>query len=149
MNWGANKDAIIVVWCGVTHHTNNTMFRGILMNLTGDGLNPDGSSFASNCADDTDADGDGNTAEGDPNLGVYTIDQGAEMWGWLYSEGGTPERSGIVISSSGSTSGNNSVPGQTELHFRSGANWNFLDDTFSSPSVITEVSVVGWRELYE
>jgi hypothetical protein len=119
------------------------------MNLTGNGLNPDGSSFASNCEDDTDADGDLDTDEGDPRLGVYTIDQGAEMWGWLYSEGGTDTRSGIVISSAGSTSLNNRVPGETELHFRSGANWNFLDDAFTTPTAITEISVLGWRELYE
>ncbi len=128
MSFGGTQDGMMVVWCGDLHHTNDTKWRGITMNLIGDG-----SAFgSSNC-------------EGDMSKGVYRIDEGSEMWGWLYAEGGTDTRSGIVISSAGTdTSGQG-----TTLHFRSGATWNFLDEAFSTPSIPSGFSAVGWRELYE
>jgi hypothetical protein len=142
MNFGGEQDGILVVWCGDLHHTNDTRWRGITMNLSGDGEGFGSSS----CLDDTDVDGDGDMDEGDPRFGVYTLDEGAEMWGWLYAEGGSPDtRSGIKISSFGTdTSGQG-----TALHFRSGADWNFLDDAFSTPSAPSGFSVKSWRELYE
>ena len=68
------------------------------------------------------------------------------MHGWLYAEGGSPDtRAGIKISSFGTdTSGIG-----TSLHFRSGMDFNFLDETFSTPSVPSGFSVKSWRELYE
>ena len=59
-------------------------------------------------------DGDGSafgstTATGDTTKGVYRVDDGSEMWGWLYAEGGTETRSGIEFGAG------------TTLHFRSGA----------------------------
>jgi hypothetical protein len=132
MEYSGNQDGILVVWCGDLHHTNNTMFRGILMNLIGNGED----FGSSNC-------------EGDMSKGVYRVDEGSEMWGWLYAEGGTDTRSGIEISSFGTPANSNQNPGWTTLHFRSGASWNFLDDAFSTPSTPTGFSVVSWRELYE
>ncbi len=119
MSFGGTQDAIMVVWCGDLHHTNDTKYRGILMNLIGDG-----STFGStNCA-------------GDMTKGVYRLDDGSEMFGWLYSEGGTDTRSGIELAAG------------TTLHFRSGAVWNFLDDVLSGTPP-TAFSVKSWRELYE
>ena len=119
MSFGGTQDGIMVVWCGDLHHTNDTKYRGILMNLIGDG-----STFgSSNC-------------EVDMSKGVYRIDDGSEMFGWLYSEGGTITRSGIEIGAG------------TTLHFRSGATWNFLDDVLSG-SPPTAFVVKSWRELYE
>jgi hypothetical protein len=125
MNFGGTQDGIMVVWCGEVHHTNDTKFRGIMMNLIGDG-----SSFqASSC----DAEPDSITGT---YRGVYRVDDGSEMWGWLYAEGGDEVRSGIEFAAG------------TTYHFRSGASWNFLDDAFSGTPP-TAFSVVGWRELYE
>ena len=114
------------------------------MNLTGDGLNADGSSsWASNCGeDDTDADGDGVTDEDDPRFGVYRLDDGSEMFGWLYAEGGTPQRSGIELAAS--LDPNN----PTDLHFNPGATPNFLDDILSTDTPPTGFIVRSWRECY-
>jgi hypothetical protein len=133
MTFGGTKDGIMVVWCGDLHHTNDTKYRGILMNLTGNG-----STFgSSNCEEGAvDANGDLMTADDTMKRGVYRLDDGSEMFGWLYSEGGTPERSGIELAAG------------TILHFRSGASWNFLDDILSGTPP-TAFSVRGWRECYE
>jgi hypothetical protein len=128
--WGtAMKTGIIVTWCGSLHQTNNTNFGGIIMNLNGDGLNPDGSSFASNCG-------------GDMTRGVYRLDEGSDMHGWLYSEGGTSQRAGIEVAANQS----NDV---TQLRFNSGANPNFLDDILSTDTPPTGFITRSWRECYE
>ncbi len=128
MTFGGTKDGIMVVWCGDLHHTNDTKYRGILMNLIGDG-----SSFgSSDCEGAVDANGVPNEMK----RGVYRLEDGSEMFGWLYSEGGTPERSGIELAAG------------TTLHFRSGASWNFLDDILSGTPP-SEFSIQGWRECYE
>jgi hypothetical protein len=143
MEWGGSKDGIIVAWCGDLLHTNDTKFTGILMNLSGDGLNADGSSWASNCGEDaTDADGDGDFVEEDPRFGVYRLDDGSEMFGWLYAEGGTPQRAGIELAASESNKA-------TDLHFNPGASPNFLDDILSTDTPPTGFIVRSWRECYE
>jgi hypothetical protein len=131
MDYNGNVDTTLVVWCGDLRHTNSTKFSGILMNVNGDG-----STFgSSSCLDDTDVDGDLDTDEGDPRFGVYRLES-STMAGWLYAEGGTETRSGIEISAGSS------------IHFRAGADFNFLDDAFSGTPP-TAFSVAGWRELYE
>jgi hypothetical protein len=141
--WGnAMKTGIIVTWCGSLHQTSNSNYGGIIMNLNGDGLNADGSSFASNCEDDTDVDGDLDTDEGDPRFGVYRLDGGSDLQGWLYSEGGTSQRAGIeLVANEGSNA--------TQLRFNSGANPNFLDDILSTDTPPTGFITRSWRECYE
>jgi hypothetical protein len=126
MSFGGTQDGIMVVWCGDVHHTDDTKFRGILMSLNGDGS---ASAFQASSCDSTEDDGES-------PFGVYTVDDGSEMWGWLYAEGGTETRSGITFKAG------------TTLHFRSGADWAFLDDAFSGTPP-TGFAVQGWRELYE
>ena len=113
------------------------------MNLNGDGLNADGSSLASNCGeDDTDADGDGDMDGEDPRFGVYRLDEGSDMYGWLYSEGGTPQRAGIEIAAARKQQ-------CYRFALQPGRHSNFLDDILSTDAPPTGFITRSWRECYE
>jgi hypothetical protein len=127
MDFGGTKDGIMVAWCGDLVQRNDTKFRGILMNLHGDGSEFD----SSNCSEGAFLD-----PMDSMKRGVYRLEDGSEMWGWLYSEGGTPTRSGIELAAG------------TQWHFRSGATWNFLDDAFSGIPP-TGFAIRSWRECYQ
>jgi hypothetical protein len=117
LNYGTsnsgNNQGILVVWCGDLKMTQQ--FSGIILNLWGDTL-PGGSTCG-------------------PDRGTFKND-GQTFRGWLYAEGGTATKPGIVI-------GPNSDIGPL-----SGASFNFFNDAFSGGPP-TSVEIQGWRELYQ
>lgn len=111
---------VLVVWCGELVQQQD--FKGIVINLYGDG-----SEFgASSCG---------------PEYGVYTNagqksgDSSIKQTGWLYAQGGTSTRAGIILKAN------------SEVSFTR-RSWSFLNDAFEGPPP-TSFELQGWRELYE
>jgi hypothetical protein len=122
-NGNPEYKGIMVVWCG--RLTLSSTFRGIIINLQGDG-----SAFGASTCDNT--------------KGVFTLADGnQQLTGWVYSSGGTGSGPGSNIP--GIVLGNNSkitaLPGGGDL-----ASIAFGTDSSSTP---TSFSTQGYRELYE
>jgi hypothetical protein len=112
----AQYKGILVVWCG--HLQQNQSFQGIILNLYGDGTDFGGT----NCA-------------ADPNQGTYR-NNGQVCQCWVYADGGTDTRAGMVLG-----------PGSS-VRFLPSGDWSFLNGLFESPPP-TSFEPHGWRELYE
>jgi hypothetical protein len=127
---GSSYKGMIVVWCGELQQDDN--FRGIIFNLYGEGL--DGNT---DCQND-----DGSPQQvqlGPPaiDVGVYT-NNGTSCTCWVYAEGGTDTRAGIILG-----------PGSSADFLPAGV-WDSAlpTDAFVTPPA-TEFVIKSWRELYE
>ena len=120
---GTSYKGMIIVWCGNLEQDDN--FRGIIFNLYGDDL--DGNTQCGN-----DVDGPSSS-----NVGVYR-NNGTSCTCWVYSEGGTSTRAGIIIG-----------PGSSADFLPAGV-WDsdIPSDAFEGPPP-TEFVIKSWRELYE
>ena len=118
---GPEYKGIIIVWCGELMQNQN--FRGIILNLYGD-IGPDNTECRS--------------PEGEPegNVGTYT-NNGNSCKCWVYAEGGTPTRAGIILR-----------PGSSADFLPAGIWSNLPADAFEGPPP-TEFELQRWRELYE
>jgi hypothetical protein len=118
---------MIVVWCGDLQQDDN--FRGIIFNLYGDNL--DGNT---DCQND---DGSAQQVQTGIDVGVYT-NNGTSCTCWVYAEGGTSTRAGIVIGPNSSAD------------FLPAGVWDsgLPNDAFEGPPP-TEFVIKDWRELYE
>jgi hypothetical protein len=118
---GAEYKGIIIVWCGELQLNQN--FRGIILNLYGDDLPGN-----TQC---------GNHEDGPVgNVGVFT-NNGNSCKCWVYPEGGTSTRAGIVFR-----------PGSSADFLPAGIWSNLPADAFEGPPP-TDFVLQRWRELYE
>jgi hypothetical protein len=120
---GTSYKGMIVVWCGNLEQDDN--FRGIIFNLYGDDL--DGST---QCGNDV-------AGPSSSNVGVYR-NNGMSCTCWVYAEGGTATRAGIIIGPNSSAD------------FLPAGVWDsdIPSDAFEGPPP-TEFVIRSWRELYE
>jgi hypothetical protein len=118
---GAEYKGIIIVWCGELQLNQN--FRGIILNLYGDDLPGN-----TQC---------GNHEDGPVgNVGLFT-NNGNSCKCWVYAEGGTSTRAGIVLR-----------PGSSADFLPAGIWSNLPADAFVGP-LPTDFVLQRWRELYE
>jgi hypothetical protein len=119
---GTSYKGIIVVWCGNLQQDDN--FRGIILNLIGDGLGGN-----TQCGNEVDG-------PSTSNVGVYS-NNGTTCTCWVYAGGGTSTRAGIIMR-----------PGSS-ADFLPGGSWDNLPTTAFVGPPPTEFVIKSWRELYE
>jgi len=132
---GTSYKGLIVVWCGDLQQLDN--FRGIIFNLYGEGLSSSDGDPNTDCQN---ADGSPQQVQLGPpavDVGVYT-NKGTSCTCWVYAEGGTNTRAGIILG-----------PGSSADFLPAGV-WNssLPTDAFVTPPA-TEFVIKNWRELYE
>jgi len=119
---GTSYKGVIVVWCGNLQQNSN--FRGVVLNLYGDGL--DGNTQCGNHVD----------GPSTSNVGVYT-NNGKSCTCWVYAQGGTATKAGITLRPNSSAD------------FLPAGQWDNLPTTAFEGPPPTEFVIRSWRELYE